>query len=179
MENMALYNRIIFFLLIIIFTSCKNQYNNEKLHTISELEQNISRDFYNLNKLNMSEVQNALKIAKLNLAKIEEKKLDSVSIDLIYFEYSEYLSCVNTIYEGAKEIKKMPNLLKHNQSQLQDLKADYTNSKFRRDDLDDYLKQESSIINQTSSKLDLILTQLKREIYTFEEKNKKIEELIK
>ena len=178
MENMTLNNRILFFLLI-IFVSCKNQYNSEKLHTISELEQKISRDFYSLNELNMNEVQNTLKIAKLNLAKIEEKKLDSVSIDLIYFEYSEYLSCVNTIYEGSKEIKKMPNLLKHNQSQLQDLKADYTNSKFRRDDLDDYLKQEVAIINQTSFKLDLILTELKREIYKFEEKNKKIEELIK
>ena len=178
MRNMAINNRMLFFLLI-IFISCKNQYNRKKLNTISELEQTITRDFYNLNELNMNEVQNALKIAKLNLEKIEEKKLDSVSMDLIYFEYSQYLHCVNRIYEGSKEINKITNLLTNNQSQLQDLKADYTNSKFRRDDLDDYLQQEISIINQTSSKLDVTISQLKAETYKFEEKNKKIEELMK
>ena len=47
-----------------------------------------------------------LKIAKLNLSKIEEK-LDSIEIRLIYFEYHNYLNCVNKLYENFQNINAL------------------------------------------------------------------------
>ena len=119
-------------IIIILFISCYRNYNAEKITTVLELEKITKSDVSALQKVNITGVENSLQIAKLNLSKIEEKKLDTIEIRLIYFEYHNYLNCVNKLYENSQKINTLKNTLANNQVQLKNIKSDYKNSRERR-----------------------------------------------
>ena len=169
-------NRV-FLILLILFISCNN-YNTKQLNAISILETKTHKDYNNLKYLKSNDIKNILKIAKLNLSKIENKRLDSIAIELIYLEYREYLDCVNAIYEASKEINQLEKVLNNNLKQLKNMKSDYKNSKVKRNDLDLYLMQEKQIINNASNQVTEILRNMKTERRRFENINKKIEVFI-
>ena len=76
-----------FYLLVaILLISCNNYYNFKQISIISDLQSKTEKDQDLLNLLPILDLNNTLKIARLNLSKIEEKKLDSIAIELIYFE---------------------------------------------------------------------------------------------
>ena len=113
MFNIIGQNRKLFFLLIIL-TSCNNYHNRQKMHAITALENKTTDDFYNLTTLMTNDIENVLKIAEFNLSKIEDKKLDSIAMELIYFEYREYLQCVNIIYGASQEIENLKSTIVYN-----------------------------------------------------------------
>jgi len=171
-------NKINYFIVIILLTSCVQNYNNEKINSLLELEQITKTDVQNLELLKKEDVQNILKIAKFNLSQIEEKKLDSMEIELIYFEYRDYLHCINNLHEVMNTIKTLQNTLSVNETQLKNIKYDYANSKERRSDLDKHLLQEKKIVLETSARVFEAINTIKKEKQKFSSLNKKIEEII-
>tara|TARA_B100000700_G_scaffold330049_2_gene454352 strand:+ start:1656 stop:2189 length:534 start_codon:yes stop_codon:yes gene_type:complete len=171
-------NKINYFIVIILLTSCVQNYNNEKINSLLELEQITKTDVQNLELLKKEDVQNILKIAKFNLSQIEEKKLDSMEIELIYFEYRDYLHCINNLHEVMNTIKTLQNTLSVNETQLKNIKYDYANSKERRSDLDKHLLQEKKIVLETSARVFEAINTIKKEKKKFSSLNKKIEEII-
>ena len=166
------------FIIIILFISCYRHYNAEKTTTVVELEKITKNDISALQELNTIDVENSLKIAKLNLSKIEEKKLDSIEIRLIYFEYHNYLTCVNKLYEHTQNINLLKSTLATNQLQLKNIKSDYKNSQERREDLDTHLLHEKQIIQKTSNKVFNTIKIINEEKLKFDDLNAKIEEII-
>ena len=65
---------IFYLLLSVLLISCTS-YNQKKIEIISDLEAITQQDYNLLNLLPILELQNNLKIAKLNLAKIEDEKI--------------------------------------------------------------------------------------------------------
>tara|TARA_Y100001968_G_C19435746_1_gene759533 strand:- start:1065 stop:1589 length:525 start_codon:yes stop_codon:yes gene_type:complete len=171
-------HKLKYLIMIALFISCNQDYNNNEIQILSKLERVTNTDLHDLQKLEIKNVYNALKIAKLNLTKIEEKKLDSIEIELIYFEYRDYLNCVNNLYESTQKIPLLINTLYKNKSQLENMKSDYQYSKERRLDLDKYLVQEDSIVNTTSMEVHDLLQLINREQFRFDTLNKKMEEII-
>ena len=175
----AIIKKINYFILLILLISCGQSYNNEKIQTLLELEKITKADILKLQTLKKEDVQNILKIAKFNLSKIEDKKLDSIEIDLIYFEYRDYLHCINNLHEAMQIIKPLHNELSINETQLINIKTDYANSKERRLDLDKYLLQEKKIVTKTSMRVSDVINAINKEQQKFSSLNKKIEEIIK
>ena len=165
-------------IIIILFISCYRNYNAEKITTVLELEKITKSDVSALQKVNITGVENSLQIAKLNLSKIEEKKLDTIEIRLIYFEYHNYLNCVNKLYENSQKINTLKNTLANNQVQLKNIKSDYKNSRERRVDLDKYLLHEKNIVNETSNKVLNTINTINEEQKKFDNLNSKIEEIL-
>ena len=165
-------------IIIILFISCTYHYNTEKINTVLELEKITQSDISDLHALSIKDVESALKIAKLNLAKIEEKKLDSIEVRLIYFEYHNYLTCVNKLYEHTQNINLLKSTLATNQLQLKNIKSDYKNSQERREDLDTHLLHEKQIIQKTSNKVFNTIKIINEEKLKFDDLNAKIEEII-
>jgi len=161
-----------------LFLSCNERYNTENIKNASTLELKTSEDLQNINSLDIKALKNNLKIAKFNLSKIEEMQLDSITIELIYFEYRDYLHCVNNLYESLNEIQNLKKLLNTNITQLSNIKKDYKNSQKRRSDLDDYLFDEAQIVENTSIKVNQIIYTINYENKRFVNLNKTIEELI-
>tara|TARA_B000000475_G_C15889937_1_gene404054 strand:+ start:105 stop:596 length:492 start_codon:yes stop_codon:yes gene_type:complete len=161
-----------------LFYSCNERYNTENVKNASILELKTSEDLHNINRLDIKALNNNLKIAKFNLSKIEEMQLDSITIELMYFEYRDYLHCVNNLYESLNEIEKLKTLLNTNITQLSNIKKDYKNSLKKRNDLDYYLVEESQIIGNTSIKVNQTIYTINYENKRFVHLNKKIEELI-
>lgn len=170
-------NRFYIFLFIILI-SCTSYYNKKKLDAITQLQTTTNEDYKSLNLLAEDDIANTLKIAKLNLLKIEEKKLDSITMELIYFQYKAYLDCVNKIYEGSQEINALNTILATNSKQLEHIKADYKYSRSKRDDLNKYLLEESNIVAETSVKIKSLINELEKQIIEFNSVNKKMELLI-
>ena len=170
-------NRFYIFLFIILI-SCNSYYNKKKLDAITQLQATTNEDYKSLNLLVEDDIANTLKIAKLNLLKIEEKKLDSITMELIYFQYKSYLDCVNKIYEGSQEINALNTILATNSKQLEHIKADYKYSRSKRDDLNKYLLEESNIVAETSFKIKSLINELEKQIIEFNSVNKKMELLI-
>tara|TARA_B100000579_G_C22571874_1_gene729296 strand:- start:66 stop:596 length:531 start_codon:yes stop_codon:yes gene_type:complete len=165
-------------IIIILFFAC-NQHNEEKIHTVLDLEKITERDILNLNALAIDDVESSLKIAKLNLSKIEEKKLDSIEVELIYFEYHSYLTCINKLYDYSQNINILKNKLATNQVQLKNIKSDYKNSRERRRDLDNHLLNEKQIVEETANKVFNTIKIINEEQSKFYSLNEKIEEIIK
>ena len=166
------------FIVIVLLISCYRYYNTEKITTVLELEKITKSDISALQKVNIKDVENSLQIAKLNLSKIEEKKLDTIEIRLIYFEYHNYLNCVNKLYENSQNINALKNTLTKNQVQLKNIKSDYKNSRERRVDLDKHLLHEKSIVNETSNKVLNTIKTINEEQIKFDNLNSKIEEIL-
>ena len=162
----------------IVFISCNSYYNTKKINTISKLQYKTDSDLNLLNSIPTSDLNNKLKIAKLNLAKIEKKKLDSIALELIYFEYKAYINCVNTVYEGMQEIKVLNQELHINHEQLKNIKYDYENSRAKRDDLIQHLTIEDKIVKATSSKVLQLVEKMETQILKFDTINSEIESLI-
>tara|TARA_Y100000994_G_scaffold202080_2_gene172924 strand:+ start:1663 stop:2199 length:537 start_codon:yes stop_codon:yes gene_type:complete len=162
----------------IILMSCSNSNNREKIMNISKLETITQTDLHNLQEIQLYDIISTLKIAKHNLSKLEKKKMDSINIEIIYFEYKNYLHCVNSIYEANQEIDELNNTLLINLNQLQDLKNDYINSKLKRIDLNNYFFEEMKIVQATSKKVNLTLDAIRKEINQFNYLNKKIEQFV-
>jgi len=161
-----------------LFYSCNERYNTENIKNASILELKTSEDLQNINSLDIKALKNNLKIAKFNLSKIEEMQLDSITIELMYFEYRDYLHCINNLYESLNEIKNLKKLLSTNITQLANIKKDYKNSLKRRNDLDYYLFDESQIVKNTSEQVNQIIYTINHENKRFVNLNKTIEELI-
>ena len=171
-------NTISYFLFLILLFSCHNNYNNQKSNTISNLEKITIQDYNKLKSLKTNDVENTLEIAKLNLLKIEDKELDSITIELIYFEYRDYLNCINIIYESLKKINNLNSILTNNTNQLKNMKDDYNNSRSKRDDLEKYLLEEIEIVKETSRMVNDVTKKIELETVRFNDLNKKIEEFI-
>jgi len=167
-----------YLLVLILLISCNNYYNVKKINTISDLQSKTDRDHSLLSVLPILDLNKTLKIAKLNLAKIEDKQLDSIAIELIYFEYKAYINCVNTIYEGMEEINHLNKVLDTNMEQLNNIKSDYKNSRSKRDDLTPHLIKEAKIVNETSIKVKELVQKLETQIVQFDTLNAKIESLV-
>jgi len=167
-----------YLLVVILLISCNNYYNIKKINTISDLQSKTHTDHKILNVLPILDLNNTLKIAKLNLSKIEDKKLDSIAIELIYFEYKAYINCVNTVYEGMQEINHLNKVLDTNMQQLNNIKSDYKNSRSKRDDLTPHLIKETKIVNETSVKVKKLVQKLEAQIVQFDTLNSKIESLV-
>ncbi len=166
------------FLIIILLSSCNNYYNSQRIKKIRTLQEKISEDYTNSESLKSKDIQNTLKIAKFNLSKIEEKRIDSITMELIYFEYRNYLNCINTLYENVQKIDEVYHKLSLNSIQLKNLHSDYKNSRSKREDLEGHLFEESKIIQNTSIELDNIVKTIEKENLKFNTLNRQIEELI-
>ena len=168
-----------FYLLVaILLTSCNNYYNFKQISIISDLQSKTEKDEDLLNLLPILDLNNTLKIARLNLSKIEEKKLDSIAIELIYFEYKAYINCINSVYEGIHEVNTLHKVLNENMQQLNNIQADYKNSRSKRDDLTPHLSKEAEIVKTTSLKVKKVVRKLETQIIAFDTLNTKIESLI-
>ena len=164
--------------ILIICSSCQNKKNKIEIETIEELEQITLTDINILKSINTNHIKNNIKLSKLNVLKLEEKELDSISVEFIYFEYREYLNYINQTTTIINSLNNLKNTLAINQKQLNTLKLDYSQSKNRRYDLDEYLKNEKIFVQTTSqeiNKINNILTQLNAKFDTL---NKKIELII-
>ena len=119
-----------------------------------------------------------IKISKFNLLALERKKLDSISIELIYFEYRDYLNCVNSMRLLIEKIDQLKHQLNSNIKQLQNLKKDYQDSKKRRNDLDTHLISEQFFIHETSQEIKKIINVNINIEEKFDSLNKEIELII-
>ena len=171
-------NTASYFLFLILLSSCYNDYNDQKSKAISSLEKTTMQDYNKLKSLKNNDIESILKIAKLNLLEIEKKEFDSVAIELIYFEYRDYLNCINTIYESLKKIDNLNDIITNNSNQLQNMKDDYNNSRSKRDDLEKYLLEEIEIVKETSRSVNDVTKKIKQETIRFNNLNKQIEEFI-
>jgi len=166
----------ILFIFILLLISCKN--NKQQLNTIYKLEEITKADQNKLKLLETNKINKNLEIAKFNLLKIEEKKLDSIAFELIYFEYKNYINCVNTLHESTKDIERFRRILITNNNQLKNIKIDCQNLTLNKDDLNKYLTEESMIIKQTSTSIDELLYLIEDAQSQFLALNKQIENII-
>jgi uncharacterized protein YukE len=85
---------------------------------------------------------------------------------------------VNKIYEGSQKVNILNTILATNSKQLEHIKADYQHSRSKRNDLNQYLLEESNIVSETSVKIKSLINELKKQITQFDVVNKEIELLI-
>ena len=90
------------YIFIILYVGCSSN-NTTQLEQIRTLENNIKKDQAYLNSIDMNALNNNINIAELNLLKLEDKQLDSISIELIHLQYREYLNCINNIQTFVAE----------------------------------------------------------------------------
>ena len=164
--------------ILIICGSCQKQKNKIEIKTIQELEQITLTDINTLENINTNQIKNNIKLGELNILQLEEKELDSISVDLIYFEYRAYLNYINQTTRIINSINNLKNTLMINQKQLNALKLDYMQSKNRRDDLDEYLKNEEKFVQTTSQEIKKINSILSELNPKFDTLNQKIELII-
>ena len=164
--------------ILIICSSCQNQKNKIEIKTIEKLEQITLKDVSDLENININHIQNNIDLGKLNILELEGKELDSISVELIYFEYREYLNYINQTTAIINSINNLKHTLTINQKQLNTLKLDYKKSKNKRHDLDEYLKNEKIFVKTTSKEVKNINTILPQLNAKFDTLNAKIELII-
>ncbi len=169
---------ISFLFIVSVFISCQKSYNETEIEIIDKLEEITLLDKKKINSIDTLELENYIKIAEFNLLKLEEKELDSVSVELIYFEYREYLNYIHKISFILHESKSLQKILILNANQLNNIKLDYMNAKERRYDLDEHLKNEQDFVLETSKKIrnTIIISEEINE--KFDSLNKQIELII-
>lgn len=169
--------RILILLTPILFISCANPNHNE-IERIEKIEKNILRDQKILESINTEYVENLLKLARFNLSKLEEKSLDSISVELIYFEYRDYLNCINDMNEFIPKNRELQQAMNLNIKQLQNIKMDYIQTKQLRLDLNKHLKNEIYIINTTSKAIQELAQSIGNKTVEFDSLNKIMEQVI-
>lgn len=177
---MFLSNKIFTALLctLFIFSSCQNQKNKIEIRTIEELEEITLADINTLQNINTNRMKNNTQLGEFNILKLEEKELDSISVELIYFEYREYLNYINKTTTIINSINNLQNTLIINQAQLNTLKMDYNTSKNRRNDLDEHLKNEKIFVKNTTQEIKRITSIASELNAEFDSLNTKIELII-
>ena len=168
----------IFLVNILLFISCQKNPNTHKITSINNLEKIALTDENNLKSINIEALQNNIKISKFNLMQLEEKELDSISIELIYFEYRDYLNCVNSMRLMLEKISNLKTEIAFNRNQLQHIKQDYLNSNNIRNDLDTHLIQERYYIKKVSTQIKQVVDLSEDLNEQFDTLNKEIELII-
>ena len=171
-------NAIICFCIIFCVTSCQIERNENQIQLIYELEKVTISDKGKLQSLDIKKLESYTKIAKFNLLQLENKKLDSINIQLMYFEYIEYLQAVNQIVLTVEKIEALQQALALNEKQVNNIKKDYLGSSKRRVDLDQYLENEKNIIDATSKEVTKIYKIAVNLNEQFDTLNKNIELII-
>ena len=161
-----------------VFISCKKNYNEVEIEIINNLEEITVLDETKLSSINTLNLENYIKIAEFNLLKLEERELDSVSAELIYFEYREYLNYIHKISFILNESESLQKILTLNTNQLNNLKLDYLYANERRHDLDEHLKNEQNFVAETSKKIQKTIVILNEINEKFDSLNKQIELII-
>ena len=131
-----------------------------------------------LKSTHIEKLQHTLNIAKINLLKLEDQKLDSISFELIYFEYRDYLHSINQIRFIIEESNQLVNQLKVNEKQLANIKFDYNNQKELREELDTHLITEKLFIQNTSKRIKLLQNMAETQKKEFDSLNNVIEKII-
>ena len=171
--------RLVLVFLIIIFTSCQNNKTQNELKSINQLKSLTQADLHNLNLINIKQLQESILISELNLLELEKMEMiDSSHIELINFEYRNYLQCIRTIREIIMIIQEYKNILTYNAKQLSDLKLDYQNSKNTTNNLNLYLKEETTIVKNTSIEIEKLSKSAFNILEHFDSLNFKIENII-
>ena len=171
--------RLVLLFLITIFTSCQNNKTQNEISAINQLESLTQSDLHNLNTINIDKLQESILISDFNLLELEKMEMiDSSHIELINFEYRNYLDCIRTIREIIMSIQEYHDMLTYNAKQLSDLKLDYQNSKNKTNNLDLYLNNETTIIKNTSIEIEKLSRSSFNILEYFEHLNFKIENII-
>tara|TARA_B100000575_G_scaffold294455_1_gene310517 strand:- start:27 stop:557 length:531 start_codon:yes stop_codon:yes gene_type:complete len=157
--------------------SCLN-FNSSSLKELSELEYKISLDKKKISHLKTFQTKKNLQLAKNNFLLLESMSLDSISFELIYFKYKDYLSCVNNIYSYVEIIEILNEELKINEVQLSNLIKEHQSSRRPRLDLNSYVENEKKLIESTSKKINELHINLKHETLRFDSLNLSIEKII-
>lgn len=165
------------YITILLFAACSSS-NSNQLEHIDLLEIEIIKDESYLKSIDTNKLNQNLKIADLNLLRLENKKLDSISFELIYFQYRDYLNCLYDLKTCLVENKKLDKELKINKNQLSNLKLDYYISKKKATELDKYLAQETDLIRKTSKSIFNHTENYNNQKERFDSLNKSIEDII-
>ena len=160
-----------------VFISCQNN-NKIEIRTVEKLEEITLSDTEILNNININNIQNNIRLGEFNILKLEERQLDSISVELIYFEYREYLNYINLATNIVHSINNLKDMLTINGEQLNKLKLDYQESKERRNDLDRHLKNEKIFVENSSKEIKKVTTVLNEMNEQFDSLNKIIELII-
>ena len=170
-------SKYILFLLFLVLHACQNPFSKQ-IQIINDLEVSTVNNVSKLETINLTIVEQNLKIAKINLLQLEDKNLDTLSFELIYFEYRKYLNCVNVLQDSFEKIKQFKKQNTFNQEQLSKLKLDYKNSNITRTDLDHYLEKERGFIKKTNKEIDKFVQVIHRNKLLFDSLNQIIETTI-
>ena len=170
-------SKYILFLLFLVLYTCQNPFS-EQIQIIDDLEISTVNNISKLETINLAIVEQNLKIAKTNLLQLEDKNLDTLSFELIYFEYRKYLNCVNILQDSFEKVKQFEKQNNFNQEQLSKLKLDYKNSNIIRTDLDHYLQKERAFIKKTNKEIDEFVEGVHRNELLFDSLNLIIETTI-
>jgi len=165
-------------LILLILVSCYQNPNTHQIKTIEDLERYCDESNKNLEKINISKCRKSIKIAEFNILRLEQEKLDSLDINLIYFEYREYLNSINNLRKLLINYKSLQESLILNKLQLKNMKLDYTNSSMERIDLNNHLLNETEIIKNTSTQTQEVINLIQFEIKNLETLNNTIETFI-
>ena len=165
------------FLLFLVLHACQNPFSKQ-IQIINDLEVSTVNNVSKLETINLTIVEQNLKIAKTNLLQLEDKNLDTLSFELIYFEYRKYLNCVNILQDSFEKVKQFKKQNTFNQEQLSNLKLDYKNSNIIRTDLDHYLQKERAFIKKTNKEIDKFVQEIHRNKLLFDSVNQIIETTI-
>tara|TARA_B100000902_G_C27164382_1_gene840417 strand:+ start:174 stop:668 length:495 start_codon:yes stop_codon:yes gene_type:complete len=160
-----------------LYVACSSS-NATQIEHIIILETDISNDRTHLNSIDINKLNNNLKIAELNLLKLEHKQLDSVSVELIYFQYRDYLNCINNIHTCIEENNRLKKELETNTIQLSNIKLDYQISNKERLDLDTHLIHETKFVQETSKSIMALIEKMNNQSEQFDSLNKNIENII-
>tara|TARA_B100001113_G_C21090366_1_gene614050 strand:- start:493 stop:1029 length:537 start_codon:yes stop_codon:yes gene_type:complete len=165
------------YILIILYVACSHS-NTSQLKHITTLETDILKDQTYLNSIDINELNNHLKVAELNLLRLENKELDSISVELIYFQYRDYLNCINDIQKCIAKHNLLKKELGINTIQLSNIKLDYQRSNKERSDLDTHLIHETKLIQHTSKSIVELIDKFNNQSEQFDSLNKYIENII-
>ena len=160
-----------------LYVACSPS-NATQIEHIIILETDIANDRTHLNSIDINKLNNNLKIAELNLLKLEHKQLDSVSVELIYFQYRDYLNCINNIQTCIEENNRLKKELEINTIQLSNIKLDYQISNKERLDLDTHLIHETKFVQETSKSIMALIEKMNNQSEQFDSLNKNIENII-
>jgi len=168
------FNKNIFVLIATCILSCQQKNNLKQINIISSLEEMMLE----IDEKKFNQLEERINISQHTLSKLEKQGLDSITAELMYFEYREYLKNVNEILQIYSTIDNLNNQTLINRKQISNLKLDYQNSTKRREDLDLYLNIEEEITNNTIIEIKKINTQMPIIIDVFDSLNYEIESLI-
>ncbi len=165
------------YIFMILYVACDSNNATQVEHIIA-LEIDIKKDQAHLNAIEINKLKNNLKVAELNLLSLENKQLDSVSVELIYFQYRDYLNCINDMQGFIVENELLKKELETNKIQLSNIKLDYQHSRKKRLDLDTHLIHETNLIKQTSKNIMALIEKFHNQSEKFDSLNKSIENII-